>query len=208
MRVRWVFFFFFFVLLYSCELLQCFVIFCVSAWWNYYVTDWLTDTTAEDLWADVMAVGCTDVYAAAVSCLSVMSSILGHDTEMLCLCLPISLHCCAYCSIHSYRWLSLPGVAFKLCTVVIWSQWYRCTLISHVWSVYAEEVLRESWSITQGFAKWSQVSVQLVGCHSSRGWDSVRRERWNYKVSRKKYDKTKMVVGGMYLYGNSRFCQG
>lgn len=148
-------------LLYSCE--QCIVIFSISAWWNYYVTDWLTDTTAEDLWTDVIAMGCIDVYAAAVSCLSVMSSILGHDTEMLCLCLPISLHCCAYCSIHSYRWLSLPGVAFKLCTVVIRSQWYRCTLISHVWSVYAEEVLRESWSITQGFAKWSQLSVQLVG---------------------------------------------
>lgn len=40
------------------------------------------------------------------------------------------------------------------------------------------------------------------------GRDSVQRERRNYKVIRKKYDKTKTVVGGMYLYGNSRFCHG
>lgn len=57
-------------------------------------------------------------YAAAVSG---VSAILGHDSEMLCLCLLISAPLSAYCSIHSYRWLSVPGVAFNPCTVPICS---------------------------------------------------------------------------------------
>lgn len=39
-----------------------------------------------------------------------------------------------------------------------------------------------------------------------RGWDPVQNE--NDQVSRKKYGKMKTVVGRVYLYGNSRFCQG
>lgn len=52
--------------------------------------------------------------AAAASHLSVLSTVLGHDSEMLCLCLPLSPHCCAHRSTHSYRWPSLPWVSHPL----------------------------------------------------------------------------------------------
>lgn len=125
-------------------------------------------------------------------------------------CVFVCLHRCAYCSIythtdgyHSLRWCSKYALF-----VYVNNACFFFLFFFLIWSTYtkSQQVLSRSlfrvfiWmSIMQGFSKWAQVGEVL-----QKLWFEIQSRK---QAEFTKCDKITTVVGGKYLYGNSRFLQ-
>lgn len=172
----------------------------LSMFINYCLTDWLTDTPAEGLWSDGIALVALSLCSSCI--LSIMSECYSWSRHWN----AVSLFVFIAALTVAYTLIQMAitpcgGVQSMHCLYYVNNAcffffWFDQPIPSH--SKFWAEVYLNVYhaGIFQMSSSWWGAAEVVVEIQSRK------------KAEFTKCDKTTTVVGGKYLYGNSRFCQG